>query len=311
MASRTAQREARRQVAKQARIEAAGLRAAFRISRNIMAEAGRLWMDGIDPSARVGQMAQAYSESVLDAMVTAHLNARLDALVRAAGAGAGVKALAIPGLQGEAVKFVEARIALTDAEISAINAQYGVEAASITGALSTDLEAKVAAAVRESTAQGLTVRDGSKLIGDAFARAGVVPSNAYQLQTIFRTQTATAYAAGRWQANQDPAIQEILWGYEYSTAGDDRVRLEHAALEGIVLPKDDPQWASIAPPNGWSCRCTLMEVYDTDDHEVIQPPVGPIEIEGQTIMPGPDDRWKHHPLNAIGQTPRLNDTPAV
>ena len=47
---------------------------------------------------------------------------------------------------------------------------------------------------------------------------------------------------------------------QYRTAGDDRVREEHAALDGITLPPSDPFWDSYLPPNGWNCRCTTVQV---------------------------------------------------
>ena len=47
---------------------------------------------------------------------------------------------------------------------------------------------------------------------------------------------------------------------QYRTAGDDRVREEHAALDGTTLPPSDPFWDSYLPPNGWNCRCTTVQV---------------------------------------------------
>ena len=47
---------------------------------------------------------------------------------------------------------------------------------------------------------------------------------------------------------------------QYRTAGDDRVREEHAALAGVTLPPDDAFWDSFMPPNGWNCRCTVIQV---------------------------------------------------
>jgi SPP1 gp7 family putative phage head morphogenesis protein len=43
--------------------------------------------------------------------------------------------------------------------------------------------------------------------------------------------------------------------WEYRTAGDDRVRREHRALNGVILPANDKRWDKIYPPNGWKCRC--------------------------------------------------------
>lgn len=41
----------------------------------------------------------------------------------------------------------------------------------------------------------------------------------------------------------------------YKTQGDDLVRDEHEAMEGIVKAVDDPFWDTFYPPNGFNCRC--------------------------------------------------------
>jgi len=57
-----------------------------------------------------------------------------------------------------------------------------------------------------------------------------------------------------WEADGDD------YDLQYRTAGDDRVREEHAALNGTTLPPSDPFWKSYLPPNGWNCRCTAVQV---------------------------------------------------
>ena len=50
----------------------------------------------------------------------------------------------------------------------------------------------------------------------------------------------------------------------YVTASDELVRSSHKELHGLVLPKNDPQWASLMPPPGsspWNCRCTVVPTY--------------------------------------------------
>lgn len=47
---------------------------------------------------------------------------------------------------------------------------------------------------------------------------------------------------------------------QYRTAGDERVREEHAALDMTTLPPSDPFWDSYLPPLGWNCRCTAVQV---------------------------------------------------
>ncbi len=47
---------------------------------------------------------------------------------------------------------------------------------------------------------------------------------------------------------------------QYRTAADEKVRAEHAILHNTTLPIDDPFWQQFMPPNGWNCRCTVVQV---------------------------------------------------
>jgi SPP1 gp7 family putative phage head morphogenesis protein len=47
---------------------------------------------------------------------------------------------------------------------------------------------------------------------------------------------------------------------QYRTAFDEKVREEHRPLHAITLPVSDPFWRKYFPPNGWGCRCTVVQV---------------------------------------------------
>lgn len=84
----------------------------------------------------------------------------------------------------------------------------------------------------------------------------------YRLKTIYQTNMAQAYEAGRQAAMwQDNTFYPYVM---YSAVLDNRTRPHHRALHGVVMRKDDPAWASIAPKNGYNCRCTVIEVSDSD-----------------------------------------------
>lgn len=82
--------------------------------------------------------------------------------------------------------------------------------------------------------------------------------NAVWLQTEYDTCIATATQSARWQ--QFRAQKDILPLLRYQTAGDDSVRNEHRLLDGVTKRVDDPFWQTYYPPNGWRCRCEVIQV---------------------------------------------------
>lgn len=81
--------------------------------------------------------------------------------------------------------------------------------------------------------------------------------NRNYLRAEYNFITQSAEMASRWERFSEDGDRYNL---QYRTAGDDRVRPEHAAMEGITLPIDDPFWEAYFPPNGWNCRCTVVQV---------------------------------------------------
>ncbi|MBR5652840.1 MAG: minor capsid protein [Prevotella sp.] len=81
--------------------------------------------------------------------------------------------------------------------------------------------------------------------------------NQNYLRAEYNFVQASAAMAAKWEEFQKDGDRYNL---QYRTAQDDRVREEHAALHGITLPPSDTFWADYYPPNGWNCRCTVVQV---------------------------------------------------
>lgn len=79
-------------------------------------------------------------------------------------------------------------------------------------------------------------------------------------QNWLRTEYDTAYHVAESSATfyRLKAKNEVFPYWEYNTVGDEKVREEHRALNGIVLPHNDKLWDKIYPPNGWNCRCYVV-----------------------------------------------------
>lgn len=91
--------------------------------------------------------------------------------------------------------------------------------------------------------------------------------NKNYLEAEYEFAVGSSQMAAKWNEFADNDRYEL----QYRTAGDNRVRPEHDALRDITLPKSDPFWSSYTPPNGWNCRCTVVEVlkdkYPTSESE--------------------------------------------
>ena len=77
------------------------------------------------------------------------------------------------------------------------------------------------------------------------------------LYAEYNHAVGAAQMAAKWHDFEQDGDRYYL---QYRTAGDDKVREEHAALNGTTLPPSDPFWELFLPPNGWNCRCTAVQV---------------------------------------------------
>ena len=81
--------------------------------------------------------------------------------------------------------------------------------------------------------------------------------NTNYLYAEYKHAVGTSQMAAKWV---DIEADGDRYDLQYRTAGDDKVRPDHAALNGITLPPSDPFWSKYYPPNGWGCRCTAVQV---------------------------------------------------
>ena len=91
--------------------------------------------------------------------------------------------------------------------------------------------------------------------------------NSNYLRAEYNFVQSSAEMAAKWERFAEDGDRYNL---QYRTAGDGKVRPEHAALNGVTLPPSDPFWEEYYPPNGWNCRCTVVQVrkskYPTTAH---------------------------------------------
>ncbi|MGP3145157.1 phage head morphogenesis protein [Serratia bockelmannii] len=101
----------------------------------------------------------------------------------------------------------------------------------------------------------------------------------YRLDTIFRTNLQSAYAAGRYQQQMRNVDDRPYW--QYCAVMDSRTRPAHAILNGRIFRYDDPIWQVIYPPNGYRCRCWVRAL---NQAQVDAHPVGVESSAGRLVI---------------------------
>lgn len=81
--------------------------------------------------------------------------------------------------------------------------------------------------------------------------------NVQYLRTEYNFAQASALMAARWKKFEQDGDRYNL---QYRTMYDKRVRRTHRMLHNITLPIESPFWDKYFPPNGWNCRCTVVQV---------------------------------------------------
>ena len=81
--------------------------------------------------------------------------------------------------------------------------------------------------------------------------------NRNYLYAEYNHAVTSSQMAAKWHDFQQDGDRYNL---QYRTANDERVREEHQRLHIITLPVSDPFWEQFMPPNGWNCRCVVVQV---------------------------------------------------
>jgi hypothetical protein len=89
------------------------------------------------------------------------------------------------------------------------------------------------------------------------------------LEAEYNTAKRSGEMAKKWAKYDDQ--KDLYPNLKYKTANDSRVRQEHADLQDVIKPINDPFWMSWYPPNGFRCRCYVTQ---TDEKATSGNPAG-------------------------------------
>lgn len=126
-------------------------------------------------------------------------------------------------------------------------------------------------------------------------RNGVGNPNAINQRAflIYQTNLSTAFSAGKWARLNTPEAIEMYPWFRYRHHTCQHPRLDHLAWDGLILPRDDPFWATHWAPNGWRCHCTIEAVSRRD-----------MRKNGWSVSESPKIEWVEKRNPATGQMVR-------
>ena len=78
------------------------------------------------------------------------------------------------------------------------------------------------------------------------------------LRTEYNQAVASAQCAARWTDFEKHA--KSMPFLQYQAVMDGNTRAEHAALNGVIKRVDSDFWDKYYPPNGWGCRCEVIQL---------------------------------------------------
>lgn len=130
----------------------------------------------------------------------------------------------------------------------------------VAGAMEKDLLDDLHRAVGKAISEGTTLENFRADFRDIVQRNGwsYRGSEAWRSAIIFNTNLSTAYHAGHYEHMLDPDVVKARPYWRYVPSSSRRRRREHMAWYNLVLPADDPFWMTHAPPNGFGCKCGVV-----------------------------------------------------
>lgn len=151
--------------------------------------------------------------------------------------------------------------------------------------------------VQKALDEGQTERDFRKSLQAVLEKNGAELRGALKrrAKVIFDTNIRTAYASGRLRQLEAAKSVSPYWVYRHG--GSANPRPEHLAMDGKVLPADDPAWKLIYPPNGWGCSCIVEAISERQLNKMGGLAKNKLQVKygANGLPPGVEAGWDYQP----------------
>lgn len=160
----------------------------------------------------------------------------------------------------EAIEFFRKKLNLPTRTWKDIWKAMHARAFVVAGAMKEDLIQDLREAVEKGIVDGTTLATFRKDFDTLIQKSGWAykGGKAWRTAVIFNTNLSTAYAIGNYQQMMDPAVLKARPYLRYVGSSSKNPRVEHQKWVNTILPADDPWWNTHYPPNGWGCKCGVV-----------------------------------------------------
>lgn len=156
-----------------------------------------------------------------------------------------------------------ATISAKKRSIEEIHKLYAPRISNEVNLMTSNLAKAIKQSVQTSVSKSEPLQQTISRLKNTIDASGLDPQTPWAIETIARTETMIAFSSAQKDIASDPAIDSILWGYEFSVIEDSRA--EHLDLQGIILHKDDPQVEVLRPPLRMNCRCSYLPLFEAPE----------------------------------------------
>ena len=170
------------------------------------------------------------------------------------------KALASRDAFEDALAYFEAQQPVLKDVWDALSDAAREQAITVAGVTQIEVIQQVLVALETAVAEGTTIEDFAATVSASLESAwgGTVASPAFRIETIFRTNTQVAYAAGRYQVATHPDIVSVRPQWMFSAVLDSRTSPMCRPLDGLIRPADSGFWNGRHPPLHHRCRSSII-----------------------------------------------------
>ena len=182
----------------------------------------------------------------------------------------------------DALAFLRARTPIPAEQFYTLDDQARQKAFTVSNVGQMDMVQQVLESLEKALETGQDLKAWKDEIGPALRKAwaGEVDKPAFRLELIYRNAVQTAFSHGRVRQMRDPAVTALRPFFLFDAILDGRTTDECSARDGVLLPADDPWWATNTPPIHHACRSGIRSLRKSqaDRRGGVNPPDREVEL---------------------------------